>query len=69
MRQGNLTGSARKLKDGAADLHNLVERWNTLHIDGTNIVNEIARIKLDCMYDFCYGVFFLLLLFCIPFLY
>lgn len=49
VKQGNLTGSARKLKDGAADLHNLVEKWNTLQIDGTNIVNEIANIKLECL--------------------
>ena len=49
VRQGNLTGSARKLKDGAADLHNLLEKWNVLHIDGNNIVNEIATIKLDCL--------------------
>lgn len=49
MKQGNLTGSARKLKDGAADLHNLLEKWNTLQIDGTNIVNDIANIKLECI--------------------
>lgn len=47
VKQGNLTGSPRKLKDGAADLHNLVVKWNTLQIDGTNIVNEIANIKLE----------------------
>lgn len=46
-RQGNLTGSARKLKDGAADLHNLLLKWKGLNVDGANIVTEIANIKLE----------------------
>ena len=48
-RQGNLTGSARKLKDGAADLHNLTQKWQVLNVDGANIVSEIANIKLEMM--------------------
>ncbi|XP_060552433.1 cyclin-dependent kinase 2-interacting protein-like [Ruditapes philippinarum] len=46
-RQGNLTGSARKLKDGAADLHNLTQKWQVLNVDGANVVSEIANIKLE----------------------
>ncbi|XP_052765871.1 cyclin-dependent kinase 2-interacting protein-like [Mya arenaria] len=45
--QGNLTGSARKLKDGAADIYNQLQKWRSLNTDGVDIVNEIANIKLD----------------------
>ncbi|KAH3851312.1 hypothetical protein DPMN_093792 [Dreissena polymorpha] len=46
---GTLTGSARKLKDGAADLHNYILKWRVLNTEGADIVNEIANIKLEKM--------------------
>ncbi|KAL4237948.1 hypothetical protein ACF0H5_002658 [Mactra antiquata] len=46
-RQGNLTGTARKLKDGAADLHNYIQSWNGYKTEGSNIISDIANIKLE----------------------
>lgn len=47
--QGNLTGSERKLKDGAADLNNYVEKWSSLNAIGCNLISEISNIKVDRM--------------------
>ncbi|KAK6180945.1 hypothetical protein SNE40_008906 [Patella caerulea] len=49
--KGNLTGKPRKLKDGAADVHNLILTWKGLNIDGTNLFNQIANIKLEKVFQ------------------
>ncbi|XP_041352395.1 cyclin-dependent kinase 2-interacting protein-like [Gigantopelta aegis] len=49
--QGNLTGSLRKVKDGVADIHNLVIKWNKHHMDGLVIIKEIANIKLESVFN------------------
>lgn len=45
--QKNLTGPPRIVKDIAADLYNAVQKWNNLHIQGTQFVKQIALIKSD----------------------
>lgn len=48
-RSGNLTGSERKIKDGVADVYNLIQKWRSGHSTGMKIVDEIANIKLQHM--------------------
>ncbi|KAK3092473.1 hypothetical protein FSP39_003277 [Pinctada imbricata] len=48
---GNLTGSARKVKDGAADLHNTIQKWSKYNSESLDIVNEIANIKLNTIFE------------------
>ncbi|CAH0551557.1 unnamed protein product [Brassicogethes aeneus] len=45
--QKNLTGSPRVARDIVADLYNNIQRWNDLHIKGSNIVKQIAVFKSD----------------------
>ncbi len=47
--QGNLTGSARKVKDGVADWHNYIDKWNTHNSTGTKLIKDIANIKLEAV--------------------
>ncbi|KAJ9575158.1 hypothetical protein L9F63_025891 [Diploptera punctata] len=42
---GNLTGNVRRIRDLAAELYNLIQDWNTHHILGTQILNNIMEIK------------------------
>jgi len=47
--QGNLTGSERKLKDGAADLNNYMDKWSLLNTEGSNLISDMANLKLEKM--------------------
>ncbi|XP_070608046.1 cyclin-dependent kinase 2-interacting protein [Erythrolamprus reginae] len=40
-----LSISARKIKDNAADWHNLIMKWETLNDNGFSIATKIANIK------------------------
>lgn len=40
-----LTGSARKVKDNAADWHNLLLRWEKLNEEGFVLAGNIANMK------------------------
>ncbi|XP_018544317.1 cyclin-dependent kinase 2-interacting protein [Lates calcarifer] len=42
-----VTGSARKIKDNAADWHNLMLKWEKLNEDGFNIAANIVNIRLS----------------------
>ncbi|KAG9268125.1 cyclin-dependent kinase 2-interacting protein [Astyanax mexicanus] len=46
-RKGNLTGSARKLKDNAADWHNLILKWERLTDEGSAIANKIVNYRIS----------------------
>ncbi|XP_034531115.1 cyclin-dependent kinase 2-interacting protein isoform X2 [Notolabrus celidotus] len=41
-----VTGSARKIKDNAADWHNLMMRWDKLNDEGFNSATNIVNIRL-----------------------
>lgn len=41
-----LTGSSRKVKDNAADWHNLLLRWERLNDDGFNVAQNIVNLRL-----------------------
>lgn len=45
--QKNLTGPPRIIRDIIADLHNNIQRWNTLHIKGCTLIKQIAALKAD----------------------
>lgn len=40
-----VTGSARKVKDNAADWHNLMMRWEKLNEDGFSVAGNIANLR------------------------
>lgn len=42
----NLTGNARKVRDGVADLFNLIQEWNAHHITGSKLLTNISDLKL-----------------------
>ncbi|KAG8226261.1 hypothetical protein J437_LFUL004818 [Ladona fulva] len=44
--RGNLTGNPRNARDLAADLYNLIQKWNSCHSSGADILAEIHQIKL-----------------------
>ncbi|XP_036448703.1 cyclin-dependent kinase 2-interacting protein [Colossoma macropomum] len=46
-RKGNLTGSARKLKDNAADWHNLILKWDRLNDEGSTIATRIVNYRIS----------------------
>ncbi|XP_072545815.1 cyclin-dependent kinase 2-interacting protein [Salminus brasiliensis] len=46
-RKGNLTGSARKLKDNAADWHNLILKWDRLNDEGSAIATKIVNYRIS----------------------
>ncbi|KAK3505805.1 hypothetical protein QTP70_019713, partial [Hemibagrus guttatus] len=46
-RKGNLTGSARKVKDNAADWHNLILKWERLSDEGSTIATKIVNFRLS----------------------
>ncbi|XP_054469971.1 cyclin-dependent kinase 2-interacting protein [Anoplopoma fimbria] len=41
-----VTGSTRKIKDNAADWHNLMVRWEKLNEDGFNVAGNMVDIRL-----------------------
>ncbi|KAK9534277.1 hypothetical protein VZT92_009332 [Zoarces viviparus] len=41
-----VTGSTRKIKDNAADWHNLMVRWEKLNEDGFNVAGNLVNIRL-----------------------
>ncbi|XP_017568931.1 cyclin-dependent kinase 2-interacting protein [Pygocentrus nattereri] len=46
-RKGNLTGSARKLKDDAADWHNLILKWDRLNDEGSTTATKIVNCRIS----------------------
>lgn len=40
-----LTGSARKIKDNAADWHNLILKWEKLNDEGTTVATAIVNLR------------------------
>ncbi|XP_069494201.1 cyclin-dependent kinase 2-interacting protein [Ambystoma mexicanum] len=42
-----LSGSARKVKDNAADWHNLMLKWENLNDSGFNTANTIVNLKIS----------------------
>ena len=44
---GNLTGELRKVKDIAADFHNLAMKWKALNSQGMDLVTQISNIKIE----------------------
>uniref|UniRef100_A0A4X2KF16 Cyclin dependent kinase 2 interacting protein n=1 Tax=Vombatus ursinus TaxID=29139 RepID=A0A4X2KF16_VOMUR len=44
-----LSVSARKIKDNAADWHNLLSKWETLNNMGFSVVNKIGNIKISAL--------------------
>lgn len=41
-----LTGSARKIKDNAADWHNLLLRWENLNDEGFKVAGRVVDLRL-----------------------
>lgn len=46
---GNLTGNARRVRDAAADFHNLIQEWNVQHLLGVQILNTVMAMKLPVL--------------------
>ena len=44
-----LSVSARKIKDNAADWHNLILKWETLNDGGFATANNIANLKMSLL--------------------
>uniref|UniRef100_A0A8C3W3Q5 Cyclin dependent kinase 2 interacting protein n=1 Tax=Catagonus wagneri TaxID=51154 RepID=A0A8C3W3Q5_9CETA len=44
-----LSVSARKIKDNAADWHNLILKWEALNDRGFAIANKIANVKISLL--------------------
>ncbi|XP_027705075.1 cyclin-dependent kinase 2-interacting protein [Vombatus ursinus] len=44
-----LSVSARKIKDNAADWHNLLLKWETLNNMGFSVANKIGNIKISAL--------------------
>lgn len=47
--QKNLTGHPRIVRDIVADLYNNIQKWNNLHIQGSQIVKQIAIMKSESL--------------------
>uniref|UniRef100_A0A8C5QUM5 Cyclin dependent kinase 2 interacting protein n=1 Tax=Leptobrachium leishanense TaxID=445787 RepID=A0A8C5QUM5_9ANUR len=45
--KSQLTGSARKIKDNAADWHNLMLKWETFNNTGFDIASKIVNLKIS----------------------
>ncbi|XP_034050830.1 cyclin-dependent kinase 2-interacting protein isoform X1 [Thalassophryne amazonica] len=43
-----VTGSARKIKDNAADWHNLMLRWEKLNNEGFSAAEKIVNLRMTC---------------------
>lgn len=50
--RGNLTGNPRKIRDLAADFYNLIQKWNSCHIKGVEILSKISSLKMTAMEKF-----------------
>ncbi|KAK0040656.1 cyclin-dependent kinase 2-interacting protein [Biomphalaria pfeifferi] len=48
---GNLTGDLRKVKDLAADIHNLILKWASLNSRGVDIITRIANMKIEKVFN------------------
>ncbi|KAH9498259.1 hypothetical protein Btru_009493 [Bulinus truncatus] len=48
---GNLTGDLRKVKDLAADFHNVIMKWNSLNSQGLDIITKISNIKIEKVFN------------------
>ncbi|KDR21356.1 cyclin-dependent kinase 2-interacting protein-like [Zootermopsis nevadensis] len=48
---GNLTGNARRVRDAAADFHNLIQEWNVQHLLGVQILNTVMAMKLPVLIE------------------
>jgi hypothetical protein len=46
---GNLTGNARRVRDMAADVYNLIQEWNIQHLLGVQMLNTIMSMKLPVL--------------------
>ncbi|XP_072895804.1 cyclin-dependent kinase 2-interacting protein isoform X2 [Hemitrygon akajei] len=46
-RKPDLSNSSRKIKDNAADWHNLILKWETYNNEGFSLANKIVNIKLN----------------------
>ncbi|XP_072486276.1 cyclin-dependent kinase 2-interacting protein isoform X1 [Notamacropus eugenii] len=44
-----LSVSARKIKDNAADWHNLLSKWETLNNMGFSVANKIGNIRISAL--------------------
>ncbi|KAL8564527.1 hypothetical protein ACOMHN_003285 [Nucella lapillus] len=49
--QGNLTGHVRKLQDMAAELHNTVNKWESLNGTGHSFFTDIVNLKLQYIHQ------------------
>ncbi|XP_071441318.1 cyclin-dependent kinase 2-interacting protein-like [Hetaerina americana] len=47
--RGNITGNPRKVRDTVADLYNLVQKWNSSHLAGAEILAKIHCLKMSTM--------------------
>ncbi|CAL7943540.1 unnamed protein product [Xylocopa violacea] len=47
----NLTGSARHMRDLTADIHANIQQWNTLHLQGISLLENITQAKQDESYS------------------
>lgn len=47
----NLTGSARHVRDLAADIHANIQQWNTAHLQGVTLLKSITQKKQDENYS------------------
>lgn len=48
-KQGNLTGTPRKVKDLCASIYNGIQKWNELILKGMPIVKEVTEMKLTAL--------------------
>ncbi|XP_076247228.1 cyclin-dependent kinase 2-interacting protein-like [Calliopsis andreniformis] len=47
----NLTGSARHVRDLAADIHANIQQWNTAHLQGVTLLKNITQEKQNETYS------------------
>ncbi|KAJ0063252.1 hypothetical protein NL108_015365, partial [Boleophthalmus pectinirostris] len=50
-----MTGSARKIKDNAADFHNIIVRWEKLNDEGFEICTRLTDKRTRCGSDSVVG--------------
>ncbi|XP_046431900.1 cyclin-dependent kinase 2-interacting protein-like [Neodiprion virginianus] len=48
--RGNLTGTPRRVRDIAADIHSSIQQWNSVHLHAVPILKNICQIKVDEKY-------------------
>ncbi|XP_078039262.1 cyclin-dependent kinase 2-interacting protein-like [Augochlora pura] len=47
----NLVGSARHIRDLAADIHTSIQQWNTAHLQGVALLKDITHKKQSTSYS------------------